>query len=102
MTDFTTERYSVSAPSYSQYGAAMTVYFKNDSYMELDVEMSWCNRQDVVEIDGFNVEYYDHDDNELVFDIVEVEQMIIDICGHFNTFGSVENEIAKSYHADHA
>lgn len=102
MNDFKAKRYSVSKPSYSQYGAAMTIYFTDDSYMELEVDMSWCSRQDTVEIDGFNVEYYDHDDNELNADIVEVEQMIIDICEHFNTFGSVENEMAKSYHADHA
>ena len=102
MTDFKTERYSASEPSYHQNGAAMTIYFKDDSYMELDVEMSWDNRRDEVEIDGFNVEYYDHEDNELEVDIVEVELMAIKICEHFNTFGWVENEMAKAYHADHA
>ena len=102
MTDFKTERYSVSKPSHDQYGAAMTIYFKDDSYMNLDVEMSWCSRNDVVEIDGFHAEYYDHDDNELAVDIVEVEGMIVEICDHFNTFDKVEHELQKSYHADHA
>ena len=93
--------YEVSKPSFSQYGASMTVYFKDESYMELDVDMSWDNRTDTVEIDTFHVDYYDQDDNVLEFDIVEVENMTIDICEHFNTFGSVENEMAKAYIADH-
>ena len=102
MTDFKGKNYSTSKPSFNQYGAATTVYFNDDSYMELEADMSWCNRQDAVEIDGFSVDYYDSDDNELVVDIVEVEHMIIDIFEHYNTFGSVENEMAKSYIADHA
>lgn len=102
MNDFKTKSYSVSKPSYDQNGAAMTVYFNDDSYMELDVEMSWCHRQDIAEIDGFNVEHYDHEGNEINTDIVETEFMIIEIFEHFQTFGSVENEMAKSYHADHA
>lgn len=102
MTDFKTESYSASKPSFNQYGAATTVYFNDDSYMELDVEMSWDNRRDEVEIDGFNVEYYDREGNELEVDIVEVEQIAIDICEHYKTFGSVENEMAKAHHADHA
>lgn len=102
MTDLKTERYSVSAPSYDQNGAYMTVYFNDDSFMNIDVEMSWDNIKDVVDIDGFNIEYYDHEDNEIHADIVEVEQMIIDICEHYKTFGSVENEMLKAYHADHA
>ena len=102
MTDFKTERYSVSKPSYDQNGASMSVYFNDDSFMNIDVEMSWDNSKDVVEIDGFHVEYYDHEDNELVVDIVEVEQIVIDICEHYKTFGSVENEMAKAYHADNA
>ena len=79
----------------------MTVYFKDDSYMELDVNMTWDNRTDTVEIDTFQADYYDEDDNVLEVDIVETENMIIDICEYFNTFGSVENEMAKAYIADH-
>lgn len=101
MKNLITGTYEVSKPSFSQYGASMTVYFKDESYMELDVDMTWNNRTDTVEIDTFHVDYYDQDDNVLDFDIVEVESMIIDICEHFNTFGSVENEMAKSYIADH-
>lgn len=101
MKTLNTETYSVSEPSYNQNGASMTIYFKDDSYLELEVEMSWSNRTDTVEIDTFQVDYYDQDDNVLEFDIVEVENMIIDICEHFNTFGSVENEMVKAYIADH-
>ena len=101
MKDLITETYEVSKPSFSQYGASMTVYFKDESYMELDVDMSWNSRTDTVEIDTFQVDYYDQDDNVLEFDIDEVENMIIDICEHFNTFDSVENEMAKAYIADH-
>ena len=101
MKNLITKSYEVSKPSFSQYGASMTVYFKDESYMELDVDMSWNNRTDTVEIDTFHVDHYDQDDNELEVDIVEVESMIIDICEHFNTFGSVENEMAKAYIADH-
>ena len=102
MNEFKTKSYSASKPSYSQYGASMTVYLKDDSYMELDVDMTWCNRQDIVEIETINADYYDADDNELSTDDIDLTQMVIDICEHFNTFGSVENEMAKSYHADHA
>ena len=101
MKNLITETYEVSKPSFSQYGASMTVYFKDESYMELDVDMSWNSRTDTVEIDTFHVDFYDQDENVLEFDIVEVENMIIDICEHFNTFGSVENEMAKAYIADH-
>ena len=58
--------------------------------------MSWNSRTDTVDIDTFHADFYDQDDNVLEFDIVEVENMIIDICEHFNTFGSVENEMDKS------
>ena len=102
MTDFKCKNYSVSKPSFDQNGASMTVYFNDDSYMELDVEMSWCNRQDIAEIEAINADYYDADDNELSTDDINLTQMVIDICKHFNTFGSVENEMAKSYIADHA
>lgn len=101
MKNLITETYEVSKPSFNQYGASMTVYFKDESYMELDVDMSWDNRTDTVEIDTFHADYYDQDDNELEVDIVEVENMIIDICEYFNTFGKVENEMAKAYIADH-
>ena len=101
MKNLITETYEVSKPSFSQYGASMTVYFKDESYMELDVDMSWNSRTDTVDIDTFQVDFYDQDDNVLEFDIVEVENMIIDICEYFNTFGSVENEMAKAYIADH-
>ena len=100
MKNLITETYEVSKPSFSQYGAIMCVYF-NDSYMELDVNMSWDNRTNTVEIDTFQADYYDEDDNVLEVDIVETENMIIDICEHFNTFGSVENEMVKAYIADH-
>lgn len=102
MNEFNTESYSVSAPSYSQYGASMTVYFKDDSYMELEVDMTWCNRQDIVEIETINADYYDHDDNELSTADINLTQLVIDICDHFNTFGSVENEMAQAYHDNHA
>ncbi len=102
MNEFKTKSYSVSKPSYSQYGASMSVYFNDDSYMELNVDMTWCNRQDIVEIETINADYYDADDNELSTDDIDLTQIVIDICEHFNTFGSVENEMAKSYHADHA
>ena len=69
--------------------------------MELDVDMSWDNRTNTVEIDTFQADYYDEDDNVLEVDVVETENMIIDICEYFNTFGSVENEMAKAYIADH-
>ena len=101
MKNLITETYEVSKPSFSQYGASMCVYFKDDSYMELDVDMFWDSRTDTVEIDTFHVDYYDQDDNELEFDVTKVENMIIDICEHFNTFGKVENEMAKAYIADH-
>ena len=101
MKNLITENYEVSKPSFSQYGASMCVYFKDDSYMELDVNMSWDNRTNTVEIDTFQADYCDEYDNVLEVDIVEVENMIIDICEYFNTFGSVENEMAKAYIADH-
>ena len=101
MKNLITETFEVSKPSFSQYGAGMTVYFKDESYMELDVDMTWNNRTDTVEIDTFQVDFYDQDDNVLEFDIVEVENMIVNICEYFNTFGSVENEMAKAYIADH-
>ena len=100
MKNLITETYEVSKPSFSQYGASMCVYFKDDSYMELDVNMVWDSRTDTVEIDTFQADYYDEDDNVLEVDIVETENMIIDICEYFNTFGSVENEMVKAYIAD--
>ena len=102
MTDIKGKNYSTSKPSYSQYGASMTVYFKDDSYMELEVDMTWCNRTDTVEIKTINADYYDSDDNELSTTDIDLESMAIDIFEHYNTFGSVENEMAKSYIADHA
>ena len=101
MKKLTTKNYEVSKPSFNQYGASMTVYFKDESFMELDVDMSWNNRTDTVEIDTFHVDYYDQDDNVLEVNIVEVENMVIDICEHFNTFGMVEVEMEKAYHNDH-
>lgn len=101
MKTLITETYEVSKPSFNQYGANMTIYFKDESFMELDVDMSWNNRTDTVEIDTFHADFYDQDDNVLEVNIVEVENMIIDICEHFNTFGSVEVEIGKAYRADH-
>ena len=101
MKTLNTETYSVSEPYYNQNGASMTIYFKDDSYMELDVDMSWSNRTDTVEIDRAIVNYYDYEGDELDVVGVDVEEMIIKICEHFNTFGNVENEMAKSYIADH-
>ena len=69
--------------------------------MELDVDMSWDNRTNTVEIDTFQADYYDEDDNVLEVDVVETENMIIDICEYFNTFGSVKNKMVKAYIADH-
>jgi len=102
MNDFKTESYSVSEPSYDQNGAYMTVYFNDDSFMNIDVEMSWDNSKDVIDIDQIKANYYDADDNEASTDGMDLEQMVIDICEHFKTFGWVENEMLKAYHADHA
>lgn len=102
MADFKTERYSVSKPSYDQYGSSMTVYFRDDSFMELDAEMSWDNSSDEVIIEQINAEYYNADDKETSTDNIDLEQMVIDICEHYNTFGGVELEMEKAYRADHA
>ena len=102
MNDFKTESYSTSKPSFNQYGASTSVWFNDGSYMELEVDMTWCNRSDTVEIEAINADYYDSDDNELSTADIDLEQMAIDIFEHYNTFGSVENEMAKSYIADHA
>lgn len=102
MADFKGKNYSTSKPSFNQYGASTTVWFNDDSYMELEVDMTWCNRTDTVEIETINADYYDSDDNELSTADIDLEQMAIDIFEHYNTFGSVENEMAKSYIADHA
>lgn len=102
MTDFKTERYSVSKPSYDQYGAYMSIYFHDDSFMNVDVEMSWDNSSDEVRIDQINADYYDADDNEIDTSGMDLEQIVIDICEHYNTFGRVELEMEKAYHADHA
>lgn len=102
MNDFKTEIYSTSKPSFNQYGASTTVWFNDDSYMELEVDMTWCNRQDIVEIEAINADYYDHDDNEISAADIDLTQLVIDICDHFNTFGSVENEMVQAYRDNHA
>ena len=102
MTDFKGKNYSTSKPSFNQYGASTTVWFSDDSYMELEVDMTWCNRQDIVEIETINADYYDYDDNTLSTADIDLTQLVIDICDHFNTFGSVENEMAQAYHDNHA
>ena len=102
MKDFKGRNYITSKPSFSQYGASTTVWFNDGSYMELEVGMAWCNRTDTVEIEAINTDYYDgDDDSELDTDGIDLVQMAIDIFEHYNTFGSVENEMAKSYIADH-
>lgn len=102
MAHFKGKNYSAPKPSFNQCGASTSVYFNDDSYMELDVDMTWNGHRDELEIEQINADYYDSDDIELSTDDIDLTQIVIDICEHFNTFGSVENEMAKSYHADHA
>lgn len=101
MKDLKTETYSVSEPSYNQNGASMTVYFNDDTQADIDVEMEWDGRRDELKVVKIDADYYDDEGNLLNQESLDLEKLVFNIFENFQTFGKVENEMLKAYHADH-
>ena len=94
-------KYDIGTIRHDQYGAAVSVYFEDDSYMELDVEMRWDGSSDEMLIESVNADYYDEEENVLEMSNEELEALAVEIFDKNNTFDKVLREMERAYIDEH-
>lgn len=95
--------YTTSKPSVSSSGnsAYFTIYFKDDTYMEVEVDLTWNSRTDEIEIEKIGGSLYDEDNDILSTEHLDLQNIVINTFDKHNTFGKAESLIAQAYKDDH-
>ena len=96
-------KYETTKPTVGSIGtdASFTVYFENDNYLEVDVELVWNDNTDEVDVIGMDATYYNEDGDELNHTELDIMSIIIDTFEKHNTFGKAESLMAQAYKDDH-
>lgn len=90
---------SASKPIVSRWGdsAAFTIYFANENYIEVDVELKYCNRDDAIVPDDHTMSYFDADGNELDAASLDIEDMICEILDKSSYHSEAWNKQRDNY-----
>lgn len=95
--------YTTSKPSVSSSGnsAYFTIYFEDDTYMEVEVDLTWNSRTDEIEIEKIGGSLYDEDNDILSTEHLDLEDIVIDTFEDYNIFGKAESLMAQTYKDGH-